>query len=160
MNIFVLDYDIKKCAEYHCDRHVVKMVLEYAQILSTVSREFVDYGWLYKSTHKNHPATIWTRESKENFLWLIELGLELSKEYTRRYNKFHKSGDIIRQIANICDKIKLEPKGLTDFALCMPDEYKVKSSVKSYRNYYLNNKKEIAKWNYGKIPYWWKWEKI
>ena len=35
MNIFVLDNDPKKCAEAHCNKHVVKMILEHAQLMCT-----------------------------------------------------------------------------------------------------------------------------
>ena len=35
MNIFFLDTDVKKCAEYHVDKHVVKMILETCQLLYT-----------------------------------------------------------------------------------------------------------------------------
>ncbi len=41
MNIFYLDHDVYKCAEMHNDKHTVKMILEYAQLLSTAHR-FLD----------------------------------------------------------------------------------------------------------------------
>ena len=87
MNIFYLDKDPKKCAEMHCDKHVVKMILEYAQLLSTAHRvldgnEWADHVGLYKATHKNHPSAIWARESAGNYFWLNKLFQELCKEYT------------------------------------------------------------------------------
>ena len=88
MNIFYLDHDLKKCAEYHVDRHCTKMIIEYAQLLS--SAHWMSGGEApYKLVHKNHPCSIWTRESIDNYRWLCELGIELSKEYTYRYGKFH-----------------------------------------------------------------------
>jgi hypothetical protein len=83
MNIFLLDSNIKKCAQYHCDKHVVKMILESAQILSTVLRlNGVDQG--YKTTHANHPCTLWAGKSFSNWKWLRELASALNKEYRFR----------------------------------------------------------------------------
>lgn len=86
MNIFILDNDVSKCAMYHCDKHVVKMILESAQMLSTVIRESgIDCG--YKITHLNHPCTIWTRESLSNWKWLRNLVEALNQEYKFRFEK-------------------------------------------------------------------------
>ena len=97
MNIFFLDYDTAKCAKYHCDKHVVKMVLETAQLLCGVHHmcDNVKNQAPYKLSHKNHPCAIWTRESLSNYLYLCDLGLELCKEYTYLYGKRHKSQDVI-----------------------------------------------------------------
>lgn len=73
MNIFVLDYTPQKAAEYHCDKHVVKMILESAQILCAVHHKNGDSNVPYKLTHKNHPCTIWAGESRSNYLWLTQL---------------------------------------------------------------------------------------
>ena len=82
MNIFFLDYDTQKCAQYHCDKHVVKMVLETAQLLCGVHHTTpqVTPQVPYKLSHKNHPCAIWCRESLSNYLYLCDLGLELCKE--------------------------------------------------------------------------------
>mgnify|MGYP000607032860 CR=1 FL=1 len=97
MNIFFLDDDIKKCAQYHCDKHVVKMILETAQLLCGVHHmiDQVTDQVPYKLSHKNHPCSIWSRESLSNYLYLCELGLELCYEYTYRYGKKHKSQSVI-----------------------------------------------------------------
>jgi len=83
MNIFYLDHNPVLCAQYHCDAHVVKMILESAQLLSTAHREtdspYADF--CYKSTHKNHPSAIWVRESTDHYSWLFELFKELSNEF-------------------------------------------------------------------------------
>ena len=75
MNIFVLADSPKESAEMHCDKHVCKMMIEYAQMLSTTHRildgEEVISESLYKVAHKNHPCTIWTRTNKSNYLWLF-----------------------------------------------------------------------------------------
>ena len=87
MNIFFLDFDTNKCAEYHCDKHVVKMILETAQLLCGVHHMVIHERLSndqvpYKLSHKNHPCAIWTRESLSNYLYLCDLGLELCKEET------------------------------------------------------------------------------
>ena len=151
MNIFILDYDVKKCAEYHVDKHVVKMILETAQLLCGV--HWVSGGNApYKLSHKNHPCAIWARESLTNYLYLCELGLELSREYTYRYGKKHKSQEIIEWC--IDNKPNIVDKGFTEPAKAMPDEYKVKSVVESYRNYYLGAKSGFASWKNRETPEW------
>lgn len=61
MNIFYLDKDPKLCAQYHCDKHVVKMILESAQLLCTAVNEAAGKEVApYKSTHVNHPCSIWS----------------------------------------------------------------------------------------------------
>lgn len=154
MNIFVLDRDVRKCAEYHNDKHVVKMILESAQLLCGVHHmveENTDEV-PYRLSHKNHPCSIWARENISNYLWLCELGLELCKEYTHRYEKRHKSQDVIEwcliNLPNIPEEDFTEPPK------AMPEEYKVDDVVQSYRNYYLGEKKYFSKWKKREVPYW------
>lgn len=160
MNIFLLDTDTRKCAHYHCDKHVVKMILETAQLLCGVHHmtDQVTDQVPYKLSHKNHPCAIWSRESLSNYLYLCDLGLELCKEYTYRYGKRHKSQDVIEWCVtnkpNICDKEFTEP------ARAMPNEYKVDSVVESYRNYYIGEKSKIAVWKNRDIPEWFKMELV
>ena len=151
MNIFFLDFDVKKCAEYHCDKHVVKMILETAQLLC--SAHHVTGGSApYKLSHKNHPCSIWARKSLSNYLYLCELGLELCKEYTYRYGKRHKSQDVIEWC--LINKPNIPDIGFTEPAMAMPDEYKVKSVVESYRNYYMGAKSGFAVWKNREKPFW------
>jgi len=93
MNIFYLSHDTEECAQMHVDKHVVKMILEYAQLLSTTHRVLnnVHEGSIfYKATHVNHPSAVWTRQSCENYFWLYDLLVDLCCEYTYRYKKTHK----------------------------------------------------------------------
>jgi hypothetical protein len=151
MNIFILDYDVKKCAKYHVDKHVVKMILETAQLLCGV-HWVVNSEAPYKLSHKNHPCSIWARESLTNYLYLCELGLELCYEYTYRYGKKHKSQQVIEWC--IENKPNIKDIGFTEPAKAMPDEYKVKSVVESYRNYYRGAKSGFANWKNREIPEW------
>jgi hypothetical protein len=158
MNIFFLDYDVKKCAKYHVDKHVVKMILETAQLLCGVHHVTAhdtahDTAHVpYKLSHKNHPCSIWSRKSLSNYLYLCELGLELCKEYTYRYGKRHKSQDVIEWC--LVNRPNIKDVGFTEPAKAMPDEYKVKSVVESYRNYYMGAKSGFAVWKNREKPFW------
>ena len=156
MNIFILDKDVKKCAQYHCDKHVVKMILETAQLLC--SAHHVTGGTApYKLSHKNHPCAIWTRASLSNYLYLCDLGLELCKEYTYRYGKRHKSQDVIEWC--LINKPDIHDVDFTAPPLAMGDEFKIGNDViESYRNYYREAKKGFANWKNREIPEWYQTE--
>ena len=154
MNIFFLDWDVDKCAKDHCDKHVVKMILETAQLLCS-AHHMSDQptGQVpYKLAHKNHPCSIWTRTSLSNYLYLCELGLALCKEYTNRYEKRHKSQDVIEWC--LVNKPNIKDIGFTEPPKAMPEEYKVVDVVESYRNYYLGAKMKFAVRKNGHKPYW------
>ena len=152
MNIFILDRNIKKCAQFHCDAHVSKMILESAQMLCTcLSKKGIKTP--YKPTHVKHPCVLWLDESYNNFLWLVELATELNHEFVYRYdkNKDHASMDVIKEISST----KYKDIGLTEYAQVMPDEYKFKNNaVRAYRAYYRSEKASIAKWTKRAIPKW------
>lgn len=153
MNIFVLDINIKTCARYHCDRHVVKMILESAQMLSTVCRlSGIDAG--YGITHANHPCSKWARESLSNWRWLRALAAELNTEYRRRYgrNIDHKSMAVIESLPEPA----MPDIGLTPFAQAMPDDCKGGNAVRAYRKYYRRHKRHIATWRATAKPKWYR----
>ena len=128
------------------------MILETSQLLCGVHHLSGSSEIPYKLSHKNHPCSIWARESLTNYLYLCELGLELCKEYTYRYGRKHKCEDILDWC--ISHKPNLADIGLTDFPLAMPQEYKVDSAVQSYRNYYIGAKKDFCKWTNRNVPNW------
>jgi hypothetical protein len=150
-----LDKDVKKCAQYHVDKHVVKMILETAQLLCGVHHMLPEPtpDVPYKLSHKNHPCAIWVRENMENYNWLCELGLELCKEYTHRYGKIHKTQAIIEWCFTNKPNLKSD-ETITDLALAMPIECKIGDAVESYRNYYITHKKHIAVWSKRDVPFW------
>jgi hypothetical protein len=153
MNIFFLDRDPKAAARALCDKHVVKMALETAQMLCTAVNEHGGTS-AYKSAYKNHPSTVWARKSDQTFDWLCQHGLHICAEYTHRYNRVHKCEAVIRD----CYKqISLLPNdGSFPAPQCMPDEYRNDSLVKAYRNYYIGEKSRFAKWEKGTpAPSWW-----
>ena len=160
MNIFFLDENPTLSAKYHVDKHVVKMILETAQLLCGVHHMTPQVAPQvapqvpYKLSHKNHPCAIWSRESLTNYLVLCELGLELCYEYTYRYGRRHKSQDVIEWC--LINKPNIPDVGFTEPAKAMPDEYKVKSVVESYRNYYMGAKSGFAVWKNREKPSWFK----
>lgn len=152
MNIFVLDLNIEKCAEYHCDQHAIKMILESVQLLCTALNK-KQFSTPYKSTHIKHPCVLWIEESYDNFEWLIQLALALNSEYKYRFDKKtdHKSISVLPKI----EKLKFERAGLTPFPQAMPDQFKVDGNpVQAYRNFYLGEKLRFAKWTKRDIPDW------
>lgn len=159
MNIFIIDNDPCVAATQLCDKHVVKMIVEGCQMLSTnhrLSGSHVVYAPinLYKQSFQNHPCTIWARTTTANYKWLAEHTLELCYEYTRRYNKVHSCQNMSLWFA--CFYPPQVPIGdLTPFAQAMPEEFKVSGDgVSAYRNYYIGAKSKIAKWKYTNPPDW------
>jgi hypothetical protein len=158
MNIFYLHAIASKAAEYHCDKHVVKMILETAQLLYSAHWVLNPAGLpedAYRKTHANHPCAIWVRESLSNYRWLADLGYWLCREYRFRYgDKTHKTeARLVWLRAN-------SPAGLVDIGTtpprqAMPDEYKHADPVVAYRIYYIENKlmlRGIVKYTRRKYP--------
>ena len=156
MNIFVLDEKIANCAQYLCDKHVVKMVLETTQLLCTAHQVLDGTNPdLYKKTHENHPCSIWVRENSHNYVWAANLYLELCQEYSYRYGKIHKCQGLINSLSTLPKNIPYGTK-LGNFVLAMPDEFKTSSPIQSYRNYYISKQTTIKmEWNKGRAkPSW------
>ena len=161
MNIFYLSSCPQEAAESHNDKHCVKMILEYAQMLSTAHRVLDGenvHPDLYKIAHKNHPSTIWTRSSKQHYDWLFRLFRMLRAEYTLRYSngefKVHKTWDKLGKILETAPK-NIVDNGWIDPPQCMPDHCKKPDTIDAYRNYYLTEKASFSTWNYSKQPTWW-----
>jgi len=152
MNIFILDDNIEQCAQYHCDQHVVKMILESVQMLCTALNK-KGYTTPYKSTHVKHPCVLWAEESFSNYLWLKDLANALNAEYKFRFEKEsdHKSILVLGKIA----EYSFEDHGLTEFPQAMPDEYKIKGdAIQAYRQFYVGEKMGFAKWTKRPKPNW------
>lgn len=152
MNIFVLDKNPRIAAQMACDKHVIKMILETAQMLCTVAWR-QDIPAHYRSTHKNHPCTLWASKSQGNWDWLIKHGLALCAEYTKRYGKIHKSQRIIEHCSKFA--LKFDRREQTPFAQAMPPQYRHECAVTAYRAYYHGEKASFATWKTDK-PKWWR----
>lgn len=175
MNIFYLSNDVKNCAQQHVDKHVVKMILEYGQLMSTAHRvlDGVPYEgrtvnnrriqrWLltdnresiiWKASHVKHPSNIWLRASSTHYYWLYSLWIELLSEYTFRYGKRHSSERMIEVFKTPPNNIPIKSE-FTNPPKAMPDEYKTEDTIQSYRNYYMGSKKDFASWKNRDIPSW------
>jgi len=156
VNIFHLHKDTEICARYHCDKHVVKMILETGQMLSTAYQRHcgIDDS-LYKPAYAKHPMTIWVGESLGNYLWSLDLLGHLLNQYRYRYNnKVHSTGRILNNLLKLTDKVKdkFKYKSFLIPPLCMPDEYKEDNYIQSYRNYYVGEKKRFAKYTLVDTP--------
>jgi hypothetical protein len=175
MNIFVLDRDPRLAARAHCDTHVVKMVLETAQLLSTAHAHFGEAAYdkasgewrvggrrVYCPTHMGHPCAVWVRETPGNYRWAYKLLEHLLNEYQRRYGdaakKRHKTWEVFpalrepprRLSASFADR----PDAMTPFALAMPEQHRGDDPVASYRAYYRADKSGIASYRLGNTPEW------
>ena len=152
MNIFYLDHDVTKCAKYHVDRHVVKMIVESTQILcSAYYFTGENNASPYKLTHGNHPCCIWARTSLSNWLWLKDLALALCTEYTYRYGKKHKCQAIIHSLKTPA----LSDYGFTKIACVMDEQYIISDdAVENYRNYYRHGKRHLWNWKGRNPPEW------
>lgn len=161
MNIFILDIDPHKSAQYLCDKHVLSQMKESAQLLCSAFEPGVAP---YRRTHYNHPCAKWVRESEDNFNWLFDHAYAINREYMKRFS-FPKTGvDIEHKSFGVCswalsnvNKLQLPKRGLTPFAQAMPEECKREDPVEAYRMYYLTHKQSIAKWDKDTpAPNWWK----
>ena len=178
MNIFYLNEDPKISARDHVDKHVVKMIVEYAQIMSTNHRLLdgemhfgisVNTGrnvkrWrlsdereniLYKACHMNHPSTIWARQSNNNYLWLYSMWDELCREYTYRYGKIHKTESLKSALMQLPNNIPVgyltQPTpAMGKFPNCIVEG----DSLASYHKYYCEAKRHFAKWTKREVPSW------
>lgn len=137
MNLFKLDNNFFKLAEYHIDSHCNKLILESAQMASTAKWENNSEA-PYKPTHKNHPTNIWVRTSLSNYLWCCNYGLALCTEFSYRRQKIHKTEEVLQWLKD--NPPNISDIGITPFALAMPDQYKSNDPVESYRQYYINEK--------------------
>ena len=170
MNIFYLDKNPKIAAQMHCDKHVVKMVTEYAQMLSTAHRVcdgdvVADREGLYRTAFKNHPCTAWVRQSKGNYNWLSDLWGYLGCEYQYRYGKkVHKAATkewLFYSPDNIPKKDTLftgvsspPPQCMPEKYMCNPHTATLDDTVQAYRDYYWHDKSPIADWTRREPPNW------
>tara|TARA_B100001564_G_C20614707_1_gene659287 strand:- start:305 stop:826 length:522 start_codon:yes stop_codon:yes gene_type:complete len=157
MNIFYLDRDPIIAAQNMCDKHVVKMILESAQMLSTAHRvldgdDIANEKGMYKMAHKNHPSTIWVRSSVHNYMWLYVHMTALMNEYTYRYGKHHATERLLEPLSKSPTSIPMVD--YTDPPQCMPEECKNKDTVLAYQKYYIEEKKDFATWKSRAMPEW------
>ena len=149
MNIFYVNEDPTHAAVCLPDKLVVKMPLESAQMLSTAHRvldgdDRANTLGLYKTAMKNHPCTIWVRETSDNYMWLYEHFYALCHEYETRYGREHLSfTKLHKKLSKLPLNIPIDHK--TVMPQAMPDQYKCQDTIKAYRDYVVNEK-HYAQW--------------
>ena len=161
MNIFFIDKCPFKSAEQLCNKHVVKMVLETAQMCSTAVHQWClpdddIVNIIYKPAYKNHPMTVWVRENNANMTWALLHGLHIGSEYKYRYGKDHKSTSTLQCIADYMFNGDFDEdyREHTTPPQCMPDQFKCDDYVEAYRNYYRTDKAHILQWTGRPVPEW------
>jgi len=152
MNIFYLDRNQTECAKAHYDTHVVKMILESAQLLSTAHHLLGGIG-PYKKTDDNHPSAVWVRSNVSHYMWLYILMEELGKEYTHRFGKIHKT------ILDHSESLAIFPRDIKagewqEPPLAMPEHCRLDNAVEAYRNYYLTEKINLMRYTNRDAPWW------
>ena len=173
MNIFYLHEDPVQNAKWHIDKHIVKMPIEYAQLMSTAHRMLDGHMYigrtangrrikrwklqderddiLYKASHVNHPSAVWVRESIENYFQMYKIYMATLAEFTHRYGKVHLTDKKLREMLQSAPmQIDVEP--YVDPYLAMPNDVKQSNVVEAYKNYYINYKKDFAKWTNRPVP--------
>lgn len=150
MNIFFLHPDPEIAAKILCNKHVVKMILESAQMICTVLRRYgitdEQFPNMYKKAHPKHPSTLWAGEKRGNLLWLYHHAIAMSKEYTYRYGKVHTTYTKILSKALPFIKAINIPEGYSRPREAMPDLHKTDNPVESYISYYLIDKSRMLEW--------------
>ena len=170
MNVFALDKSPRLAAQYHNDTHVRKMIIEYAQLMSTAHRlSGSARPVMYKASHKKHPCTHWCRGRAARYRWLYALFVALCDEFIHRFDKVHLTDRelrlaLLRLPKTLADDAHEQSYDVDGFVLAMPDEYKSSSAVESYRQYYINDKRsyvkqgkviDMAVWTNREPPWWW-----
>lgn len=175
MNIFILSWCTKQCAAWHFDKHVIKMIIELAQLLCTAHWQLnkqitnerrYNKKLIYKQTHINHPCAIWVRCHINNYRYTVKLAKALCEEYYIRYgfnrNKRHKTERIIDFLSrhephnwSQCDKVLIGPHSVTNPPQAMLDKYKDQCVITAYRKYYQSPEKEhLQSWKNRETPDW------
>lgn len=157
MNIFYLDSNIELCAQYHCDMHVNKMILEGAQLLASAQHmtnpAASSIPSMYRLTHKNHPDAIWVRSSINNYLYLMDLMEALNTECQYRYE--HARDHVSWTKVLDWPYPSLPDVPFTEPPKCVHDDFKgMPSTVAAYRAYYNRDKRPIASWTKRSPPTW------
>ena len=153
MNLFVLHRDPAIAARWQCDRHVVKMTLEAAQILCSAAH-LLGQRAPYKPTHLGHPCVVWTAASRGNWRWVVAHGEALAEEYRRRYGRVHKSAAIFRWARRHGPR---DARRRQPFAQAVPDAYRGPDAIRAYRRYYAGETRRFATWRApSEPPPWWR----
>jgi hypothetical protein len=154
VNVFAVDRDPERAARALCDRHVVKMTLETAQILCSAARALGQRA-PYRATHAHHPCVVWAGARRANWEWLVRHGLALADEFERRYGRVHPSRAVIARMARRGPPPSRSRR--MPFVQAMPEQYRGRDAIAAYRRYYAGEKARFATWKApARPPRWWR----
>jgi len=148
MNIFYINPDPITAAQELADDHIRKMQIESAQMCCTAHWETGGTA-PYKRAHKNHPSTIWTRQSIQHYRWLVKHGLEICSEFEKRYGKVHATKQVLLWCQD--NEPSLPNNEFTEPPQCMPEEFRKENTVEAYKNFYINDKVKVKKLDWKKL---------
>lgn len=152
LNIFILDENMTKSAEYYMDAHVRKIILEIAQMLC-IAHNVTGGEAPYKTKgYINHPISKWIRENKSNYRWAVKMGLTICGEYTYRYGKIHKTQAILEWLRD--NEPNIPDGNIRPFVQAVASDCKVNDAIIAYRDYYNRYKRHLAKWKNRPVPEW------
>jgi len=177
MNIFFLSMNPRRCARMHANIHIVKMIVETAQLLCNVHRRqrelclapYIGPNKIpYKesaSGHRKLGSMIWVGESHGNYKWAVQLGLELCAEYNQGRGRAagkttqHRTQRVLEWLQRYEPNFKIKRRTPVKLKhLAMPDKFKkASSSIEAYRDYYYSKRKTMTMaWDPKKrTPDWW-----
>jgi hypothetical protein len=148
MNIFYIDSDPITAAQQLADDHIRKMQIESAQMCSTAHWESGSQA-PYKRAHVNHPSTKWVRESIQHYRWLINHGLEICSEFTKRYGKHHKTQDVLEWLRD--NEPSINDNGFNPPPQCMPEQYRDADTITAYKKFYIEDKIGVKGLSWNKL---------
>jgi hypothetical protein len=148
MNIFYINPDPITAAQELADDHIRKMQIESAQMCCTAHWETGGTA-PYKRAHKNHPSTIWTRQSIQHYRWLVKHGLEICSEFEKRYGKVHATKQVLLWCQD--NEPSLPNNEFTEPPQCMPEEFRKENTVEAYKNFYINDKVKVKQLDWKKL---------
>jgi len=176
MNIFITNEDPVLAARDLCDKHVrSKMQIEGAIMLAhAFPQEVLDHSSTPKTKtgksrksgkgYSKHQCSIWARESKENFMWLVNHTLEQFEE--RMYRWPNSTEHFTKEFIGWCSKnlhnTFIEKTSLTPFAVAIKSDCICRKSitnfdslpvVEQYRAYIIHDK-SFAAWTKRETPSW------
>lgn len=179
MNIFFLDIDPIKCAHYHCNKHIVKMITEHAQMMSMAiwyhdrkqALRLYEKGRIMNAppevtgkpprtdSHLMHPCTMWVRESRKHFDWLKLMSAEMAHEYYLRFGQFHNPprhhSSYVDCIAHL-NSSKIPDSPWESPPQAMPEEFRGPDAAEAYKRLYGLDKIRFARWTVREMPEWFK----
>jgi len=169
MNRFIIEEDVEAIAKSLCDKHVVKMPLEEAQMLCTSiwhhAPEYAAEHELYKPVHQKHPCTLWAMKTRANFIFSFNLYTAMLCEYHYRYGKWHGAGNpsttnVNARPQHLLYAKKFIPEGdMTPHPQCFSGHDDLKTDedypIEAYRAFYRVDKLSFARYNHGRnMPQW------